>query len=188
MNYIEAVNIYISNKLTNKRYKHSLAVGEMSKIIANKIGYKNNNTYLAGLSHDIAREHTLESLKNYVYNWGEFSNEFYKHPNLYHGPVGAYLLQTEFHINDKEILEAVAYHSVGHRNMCTLAKIVYVADYISRDRVHIDESFREEILSNPLDVMVEMVITRTEAYLKSKNMSLIKETKDLYKELKRKKE
>lgn len=185
MDYIEVIDSYLKSNLSIKRYTHSKEVAEMSREIAVKCSLDPERCYLAGLSHDIARELSLDSLKEKVYNWGNFSDEFYSKPCLYHGPVGALMLKEEFGINEYEIQEAVAYHSIGNSKMCNCSKVVYVADYISFDRVHIGDKFRGKVLGCCLDEMVYMVVKETGEYLKSIGLELIPESRNMYLRLKK---
>lgn len=180
MTFIERLDNYLKRNLTLKRYTHSVEVAKMTLIISEKLGLDSSKAYIAGLAHDIAREFPLDRLKKYLFNWGEFSKDFYNKPSLFHGPVGAYVLKKDFNIVDNDILEAVAYHSVGNKGMGTVSKIVYIADYISYDREHIDNHFREEILSLDLDSMIIKVIESVEEYLNSKGLNVVTETVETY--------
>lgn len=184
MDYIKTIDSYLKSNLSNKRYTHSRKVADMAGVIALKCGLDTDMCYLAGLSHDIARELSLDSLKEKVYNWGTFSDEFYSNSCLYHGPVGALILKEKFGINDYEIQEAVAYHSIGNINMCNCSKVVYVADYISLDRLHIDNVFRDKVLSCNLDQMVFMVVKETGRYLNTIGLELIPESRNMFLKLK----
>lgn len=53
---------------------------------------------------------------------------------LWHAPVGAYLVEKEAGITDVEILDAIRYHTAGRPEMTTLEKIIYLADYIEPGR------------------------------------------------------
>lgn len=53
---------------------------------------------------------------------------------LWHAPVGAYLVEKEVGITDPEILQAITYHTSGHEKMTMLDKVIYVADYIEPGR------------------------------------------------------
>ena len=56
-----------------------------------------------------------------------------------HFPVtGATFAKEEFGIEDKEILDAICYHTTGRGNMNLLEKIVYLADKIEPSRNYTD--------------------------------------------------
>ncbi|MBQ9695112.1 MAG: bis(5'-nucleosyl)-tetraphosphatase (symmetrical) YqeK, partial [Oscillospiraceae bacterium] len=53
---------------------------------------------------------------------------------LWHGIAGAYFIQSEFGVSDKNILNAVRFHTVGRPGMTLLEEIIYIADMISDER------------------------------------------------------
>lgn len=180
---IERLDKYIKENLSQKRYLHSVKVAEMSRRIAVKFNIDLDRAYFAGLTHDIARELKIDFQEKIIENFTDLSNEFISLQQLYHGPVGAYLLEEEFNVNDIEVLEAVKYHSVGCRGMSKLAKCVFVADYISEDRKHISSSFRDRVLCLGLDEMVYHVLLETRSYLSNKGKKITKESIDLLEEV-----
>lgn len=183
MNYINLKNNidrYLKKSLSAKRYSHSVEVARMSEKIARNNCLDENKAYIAGLSHDIAREKSLRFLNNSIRDCKGFSDAFYLKPMVFHGPVGASILLKEFLVTDSDILEAVTYHSIGNCGIGRLAKVVYVADYISLDRIHVKESFRSFIFNQELDDMVLLVVDACRDYLKSKNNDLLPETENMY--------
>ena len=53
---------------------------------------------------------------------------------LYHAISGMAYLQEVLHIHDREILNAVYYHTVGHAGMSPLEQVIFIADFTSADR------------------------------------------------------
>ena len=51
-----------------------------------------------------------------------------------HAKLGAFLAEKEYGVSDKEILEAITFHTTGRPNMTMLDKIIYIADYIEPNR------------------------------------------------------
>ncbi|QEN06208.1 HD domain-containing protein [Thiospirochaeta perfilievii] len=186
MDYTEVIvkiDNYLKKNISEGRYLHSIKVAEMSSLIAKLTRNDMDIAYISGLAHDIAREFKVRDLKEQISKFNIFSEEFLKMPQLYHGPVGAAFVKEEFSIINSDILEAIMFHTVGFPNMCNNAKIIYVADYISLDRTHIDKGLREAILNKSLDKMVLDVINLSKDFLISKGNSLVKETEDMYKSL-----
>lgn len=130
----EAIEQYIKENLSEKRYIHSLGVAAEAKKLAGKYGADIEKAYFAGLAHDLAKELSEEEmrLKLAKYEHEELLDR-YSYP-LLHGPVAALILEKEFSVSDNEILEAVCYHTTGKENMCLLAKIIYLADFIEPNR------------------------------------------------------
>ena len=48
--------------------------------------------------------------------------------------AGAAYLERELHIADRDLLNAVRYHTTGRAGMSVLEKIIFVADFISAER------------------------------------------------------
>lgn len=170
--------------MSNKRYKHSICVAEMSQLIAKKNHLDSDKAYLSGLVHDIAREFHKERSDSYLQRVEGLSSSLIEKRILHHGPIGSLFLEDKFGITDSEVLEAVKYHSVGNSKLSKIAKVVYVADYISLDRIHITDTQREYILNKDLNSMVVTVAEMCCAYLLSKGEKIVEETKYMINEIK----
>lgn len=48
--------------------------------------------------------------------------------------IGSYIAKYEFGINDKDIINAIKYHTTGKEDMNLIEKIIYIADLIEEDR------------------------------------------------------
>lgn len=135
LDYIMLTELYfvpkIRSLINTKRYMHSCNVADLAYEIAKANNLKRpDKAYIAGLLHDIGKykEHE-ESIMV------EHYKEFIDFPMpIKHQFIGEYLAKTEFGIEDKDILEAIEYHTTGKDNMCTLAKIIYAADKIEPGR------------------------------------------------------
>ena len=115
--------------MSGKRYIHSLSVAEFSKKIAKFYSYNTEKAYIAGLLHDCARDMKIDELKKIALKCGIKIGEIEKyHPILLHAPVGAYIAKEEFGIVDREILQAIASHTILNENPTLLDKILYIAD------------------------------------------------------------
>lgn len=152
----------------------------MAARIAKKFDIDHNKSYLSGLAHDIAREMPMESQLEIIKEFSDLTEDFLSIKAIYHGPVGSEFVKTEFNITDKEILDGIKYHSVGHSSLSKLGKCVFVADYISEDRVHIGKDFRDKVLSSELDKMVYWVLLEMKNYLISQGKSMTQESIDLF--------
>jgi predicted HD superfamily hydrolase involved in NAD metabolism len=51
-----------------------------------------------------------------------------------HQFLGEYIAREELGVEDKDVLNAIKYHTTGRDNMSTLEKVVYVADLIEPSR------------------------------------------------------
>ncbi len=53
---------------------------------------------------------------------------------LIHGPLGEQIAIKEYHVTNKNVLNAIRYHTTGREDMTLLEKIVYVADIVEPGR------------------------------------------------------
>ena len=125
--------------LDDYRYIHSLGVAESAKELAAIYGYDEDKAYKAGLLHDIMKNATKEYQLQIMEKGGIILSQAEKNnPKLWHAMAGECYLRVEMGITDKELLGAVRYHTTGKAGMNLLEKIVYIADYISKERNYPD--------------------------------------------------
>lgn len=159
----------VKSKMSLKRFTHTLGVVEMSEKLAKIYNADIEKCKVAALLHDICKEMDMEYIKNICKNnfMNELSEEDLENNEILHGFAGACYVKTELGINDKEILNAIKYHTVGAKNMTLVEKIVYIADAIEYGRNYPSVvEIREETFKN-LDKGILMEIEHKEKYLKS---------------------
>jgi len=127
--------------LSPKRYAHCKSTAETAVMLSARFGVDRHASYLAGLAHDMCRELSFEAQEHLVDSYGSciaflrgrqslqalFSDTEYKKKML-HGPASACMLCHEFNVDEPDILEAVALHSIADEMMSDIAKIVYISD------------------------------------------------------------
>ena len=123
------------NKRNDFRKKHTEGVVKVAVNIAKKYEVNINKVKIAGLLHDYARNlDNKELIKIVESNNIEIDYWEKEIPNLLHSPVGAFLAKKEFKIEDKEILNAIRYHTIGRPDMSLIEKIIFIADIIEPNR------------------------------------------------------
>lgn len=135
MDSIKGYKEFLKQKLTQKRYIHSLSVAQTAARLASMYGADKEKAYLAGMLHDYARDLSTTELLTIgqAYDLVHYHVEVVN-PTLLHGVVGAFLLEQEGIIKDEEILESIRYHTTSHPDSDLLGKILYIADYIEPNR------------------------------------------------------
>lgn len=132
---LEEYEAVIKPLLSEKRYYHSVCVSKAAVELAKKYGANPGKAETAGILHDIMKdlpqEKQLEKMKEYGICLTEVERSA---PKLWHAMLGAAYLQKELHIEDREILDAVRYHTTGRRDMTLLDRVLFLADFISADR------------------------------------------------------
>lgn len=170
-NMVQEVTEYLKANQSEHRFQHSLETSRNAKEIAHHISSSAScveKTNLAGLSHDIAREWEEDKLiasakEDYTLKEWELEN-----PILLHGKAGAAFLRKEFFLEDEEVLEAVAWHTTGKPGMDTVAKILFIADYM-RPETGKDKLYR----GAALDELVLWVIEGKKRYARKKGYRIL---------------
>lgn len=175
---------YIEKNLSHLRFEHLLSTAKECAYLCRMFGLDSNAGRIAGISHDIARELSDKEIITLVERDGmDMSDYEYKHPVLLHGRAGAVILQEEFGINEEVILDAVRWHTVGHPDMGSIGKVLFVADYVEPGRDHITEDFRRMLYGLNLNGMVTEVLSRQIEYLRNKGNIIVESSILLYDKL-----
>ncbi len=134
MNWSE-IEADLQNELTPKRFRHTLNTVEAAEKLARTFGCDPDQARLAALLHDCAKHFSDQELLAYAQKHDlKIDRVSQNDPQLLHGPVGALLAKNRYGIKDRSIARAIACHTTGCKNMNTLDKIIYLADYIEKDR------------------------------------------------------
>ena len=148
----EALKVILQKRLNEKRYYHSLCVADEARRLAEKYGGDREKAYLAGLLHDITKnaldEEHLQIFKEFGIILSDVEQNAKK---LWHAMSGALYVKNILGINDPEIIDAIRYHTTAKADMSLLAKILYLADFTSRDRDYEDVDVIREYVDESLE-------------------------------------
>lgn len=163
---IDAITKKLHKALNPKRFIHTQGVAEEAAKMANRYNYDIKKAYIAGLLHDCAKciptEEKLKLCKKYDVALDPILEA---NPDLTHSFLGAKVAEFEYGIKDKDILNAIAYHTTGRANMSTLEKIVYIADYIEPNRpFHEGLDKARELAYEDLDEAMIFILKGTISY------------------------
>ena len=139
--------------LGEKRLLHTLNVGYLSAELAVRFGADPDKALIAGALHDCAKELAEDSQKEMA---SEYSGDLFTEKKLLHAPAGAIFAHDGFGEKDKEILDAICYHTTGRGGMSSLEKIVYLADKIEPARQYMDLSPIRAAAQTDLDEAVRL--------------------------------
>lgn len=166
---IDKIKAYLQENLKESRYNHTMGVVETAKALANINEVDIKKAEIAALAHDVAKNMTIDEMKKIIIdNNVELSYETLKTPELWHSIVAPIIGEKVFQIEDKDILNAMRWHTTGRENMTTLEKIIYMADMIEPKRnFHGVERLRK-ITFEELDKGFLMALNHTIMYLLDK--------------------
>ena len=173
----------LSSKLTEKRYVHSLGVEYTAACLAMRYGADLQKARIAGLLHDNAKCLLTEDKLKKSEKLGLPINESERaNPDLLHGKLGAYYAKEKYGVKDKEILDAITYHTTGRPEMTLMDKIIFVADYIEPNRKIIFElpEIRKEAFTD-IDTSIVHILKNTLEYLDGKTDIIDEMTEKTYK-------
>ena len=125
----------LRSQLSEKRYLHSIGVSRTAACLARQFGADVQKAALAGLLHDCARALPDEQLLSIAEEWGLGIDRIEREtPVLLHAKLGSLLAAREYGVNDREICQAIAFHTTGGPGMTLLDEIIYLADFIEPSR------------------------------------------------------
>ncbi len=128
-------------------------------------------------SHDLFRDVLPQKLFKIAQIWNlNITNVEKFSPLLLHGKVAAEYLKRRFEINDKEILDAVAYHTSGIPTESPIVMAMFILDSTEsgRDFEGIDEL--REISSRSLREGFEAIVKNKLIYAVTNNLLVLPET------------
>ena len=114
-----------------KRYNHSLRVMETAIELGYRYSVDVEKIRTAAILHDCGKLMEKGILLKMAYDFGIILDTCMENNlELIHGPLGSKIAEEKYKIKDKEVLDAIYYHTTGRENMTILDKIIYIADYI----------------------------------------------------------
>ncbi|MEW5919992.1 MAG: bis(5'-nucleosyl)-tetraphosphatase (symmetrical) YqeK [Bacillota bacterium] len=131
----ETARELLQAKGSTRFYRHGRGVERTAFLLAKKYGIDAEKAAFAGLMHDYGKLYNEEELLRLARKHGIPVNPvMVQEPALLHAPVGAWLLEHELGLQDREMLDAVRHHTTGAAEMSMLSRIVYLADFIEPGR------------------------------------------------------
>ena len=126
MTSLEEAYEYVKKNLKENRFIHTLGVIEEAKKLAKINGVSEEKAEMAGLIHDIAKEMPDEEKIEYTKQHNIEVDEIErKNIGLLHAKIAANIAKEKYNF-DKEIQQAIEYHTTGNPNMNLFDKIIFV--------------------------------------------------------------
>lgn len=174
----------LKNRLTPKRYNHSLCVADEAVRLAEKYGGDVEKAYLAGLLHDITKNATPQEHLHIFEEFGIMLNSVEKNAEkLWHAISGSAFIEHKLNICDSEIITAVRFHTTARKGMTLLEKLLYLADFTSADRDYDDVDIMRQKVDISIQSALEYALSYTINDLVSQNKPLHIDTVEAYNEI-----
>lgn len=184
---IREIENWLKENLSEERYIHSIGVMEAAIELAKMFDLDEGKAQITGLLHDAAKcfsnEKLLDIIRNHIPDVKECELLNYK---TLHAPVSAWIAKEQFGIFDKEILDAIRWHTLGRCEMTDFEKIIFLADKIeARTR---EQKFRQDCLDvlkeeHGLDKALFKCFKATIKSLVDRKLAICHITIDVYNEL-----
>lgn len=134
MNRLCNFYIKLEKSIGKKRFEHSLRVMETAIELSRIYKINKDKVEVAALLHDCGRLINDNLIKkcdelNIALDYYLINNN-----NLIHAYLGVEIAKREYNIFDKDILNAIKYHTTGRAKMTMIEKIIYISDYIEPNR------------------------------------------------------
>ncbi len=182
----EALDERLGGMLSAERAEHSRRVASLAAAICEREGIDPDRGRAAGLAHDLCKEMPKKAQRELAALYpGAAPGSALMAEKVMHGPAAAALLKRDYSVDDRELLEAVALHTVGRPGMAGLAVILYCADKLEPGRERYEGDFRERCLALPIEAMLLEVVEGVIGWLRSKDRPVAPETLILYDTLRR---
>lgn len=179
----------LQKKLAPKRYHHSLCVADEAVRLAQKYGADVNKSYLAGLLHDITKNASEDEHLKIFDTFGIILSNVEKGAEkLWHAMSGAVYVEYVLNIKDKDIIEAIRYHTTAKSDMTLLSKILYLADFTSADRDYDDVDEMRRLVDISMDEALAYALRYTVVDLATRDRAIHPDTLAAYNEIMLKKE
>ncbi|ANS75204.1 hypothetical protein AWM70_11815 [Paenibacillus yonginensis] len=127
----------VSGQMPEKRWRHTEGVMASAVDLAGRFGADPVKADLAALLHDVAKYWPIEQQAAVIRDNADkgLNQELLEHDKqLLHSEVGAFVAERDYGITDREVLDAIRYHTSGRIGMTKLDKIICLADYIEPGR------------------------------------------------------
>lgn len=134
---VEEAKRLAKKNLSRRRYEHTCNVRRLAVRLAEAHGADVDKAALAALLHDIAKELARDRLLQIFAENAIIAGDVTQRPfPVWHGVAAAILAETEYGVEDPEILSAIRCHTTGRAGMTRLDKIIYLADMASEERTY----------------------------------------------------
>jgi predicted HD superfamily hydrolase involved in NAD metabolism len=182
---LEKAKQYSEEKLRGELLlEHTRGCAETARKLADRLGIDVEKAETASYLHDIAKIYSHKEQAVLAKKMGMPEAEVNSYPSaVLHGPLGALIAEKELGIHDPDILQAIKAHSTGCRNMCDVAKAVFVADYIERTRNFPGATELRNHRNITLNELTEAILKRKLEYLLERRKDIDPRALDLWNEL-----
>ncbi len=181
---IDEYKSLLKQRLKPSRYEHSLCVADEAVRLAEKYGADKEKSYIAGLLHDVMKNAPVEEHLKIFEDFGIIlTNVELNAKKLWHAMSGALYVEYILDINDREIIDAIRYHTTARAGMTNLDKVLYIADFTSADRDYDDVDVMRRLADNSIEDALKYALSYSIIDLVKSNKPVHPDTLAAYNEI-----
>lgn len=167
----------IIKDIGENRFQHVLRVKDMAVKLAKINGVDIKTAETAALFHDCGKISDKSILLARAHEYSlELDQYMEANHELIHAELGSKIAELNYGIEDKDILNAIKYHTTGRANMTMLEKIIYMADYIEPERKFQGVEATRDMAFKNIDKALFKALNDTIIFLIEKNWIIHIET------------
>ncbi|WP_173916078.1 bis(5'-nucleosyl)-tetraphosphatase (symmetrical) YqeK [Halobacillus sp. Marseille-Q1614] len=175
---------FVKPHLKQSRYEHTVRVTDTAVVLAKRYGADMKKAEIAAILHDFAKHKPKELMKKWIETDRRLSKDLlHYHHELWHGPVGALMLESEIGLTDRAVQSAISCHTSGKKNMSLLDKVIFLADYIEPGRNFEGVEYVRELAEENLDTACFQAVINTIQFLISHHRTVYPDTLHAYNQL-----
>ena len=131
-------------RLKPSRFDHTERTLDLALTLSEIYGVDKKSAETAAILHDFAKDSSVEG------------------NDLSHGSEAALLAESEFGVENIDVLNAIRYHTTGRACMSDLELVIFLADTLEEGRVYesadrLRNSVKEDLYSGALTVIKELI-------------------------------
>jgi predicted HD superfamily hydrolase involved in NAD metabolism len=143
-------------------------VAALAADLARRYGADPEAAALAGWLHDWVKPWPRARLRRLLAGYHEHLDEATRRkPVLWHGPAAAAWARHALGVRDREVLDAVRWHTTGRARMTTLDRILFVADFCAAGRAHPEAAVGRRLARRSLGLATRYVLASKLAWIGS---------------------
>lgn len=133
LSYGNIIN-YLKDNISEERLNHSIRVFKKMTKIGKTYNIDTKDAMYAALFHDAFKEKSIDFLIKYITNYEILDPEEIKMKINLHGIAASLFLYNEIGLQNKDIYNAIRYHTTGRVGMSNLEMCLYLADVVEEER------------------------------------------------------
>ncbi|XJS11363.1 bis(5'-nucleosyl)-tetraphosphatase (symmetrical) YqeK [Aerococcaceae bacterium WGS1372] len=156
----------LKKSLITKRFEHVLRVEETALKLAHQYDYSNlEKVSIVALMHDQCKDMAESQMYQMASQFSPYEPIKLGNEAIWHGYAAAELARTNYKVQETDMINAIAEHTIGAKQMTLLSKILFVADYIEPGRDFPGVEKARELADKNLDKAVYYKMRQTIQHL-----------------------